>query len=157
MISISAQERFFQMVSAKLRKKLTFTDYWLGKPIPKDYGPNTEIEIKPTVESHLYFNRILRYNRGELDDIFKISVHRGIATDLYGLLDQINDEPIFQINIRKTIDRDYTAVLGIVTIDDVYNVELPSFGDRKFIDIPMRAKPESLFLTGTMLIRVMKN
>lgn len=152
-----AKQKFFDMVSAKLKAELNYKDYSLSEPRALEYGPNTEIDIKPLLESHLYFNRTMRYQRGILDGIFRITVNKNDSTDLYGLLDQINDEPIFQLNIRRTIDRDYKAIDGIITNDDVYNVDLPEFGHRKYIDILMRAKPESLFLTGAMLIRVMNN
>lgn len=156
-MNLIAKQRFFDMVSARLKAELVHTNYTLGTPRALEYGPNTEIDIKPLLESHLYFNRVMRYQRGILDGIFRITVNKNDSADLYGLLDQINDEPIFQLNIRRTIDRDYNAIDGIVSIDDVYNVELPAFGYRKYVDIPMRAKPESLFLTGAMLIRVMNN
>lgn len=148
---------FFKMISANIRQELNPDDFELGEPVPRPLGLNTEITIKPYNSSKLYFNKTMKYNRGDLAGPFMAVVEKGDATDLYGLLDKINEDPVFQINQRVRPDKDLKSVNGIITQEDVFNVELPSHAGRAYIEIPMRAKPQSLFLVGAMFIRILRN
>ena len=157
MVSPQGKIEFFKMISANIRKDLNPDDYELGEPEAMPTGLNTKIVIRPYHSSKLYTNRVLRYQRGDLAGPYMTIVQRGSATQLYHLLDQINADPIFQINQRANPNKDIVSVPGIITPDDVFNVELPSQGARPYLDIPMRAKPTSLFLIGALHVRILRN
>lgn len=157
MTSPQGKIEFFKMISANIRRELNPDDFELGEPEAMPTGLNTKISIRPYHSSHFYTNRSLRYQRADLAGPYMVIVQRGTATELYHLLDQINADPIFQINQRLGPDKDLVSVPGVITPDDVYNVELPSQGPRPYIDIPMRAKPTSLFLIGALHVRILRN
>lgn len=149
---------FFKMLSGSIRRELNPDDFELGPPIPRTVGPkNTDIAIRPLIDSHFYFARVMQYDRADLSGPYLATVTRNNAIDLYGLLDQINAEPIFEINQRSSPNRDIKSVAGMITQEDVFNVELPDHAGRPFIQIAMKAKPDSLFVTGALFVRILKD
>lgn len=157
MPSAQAKSEFFKMISANIRRELDPDDFELGVPVARPIGLNTEISIVPYHSSHWYTNRVMRYNRADLAGPYMVIVQRNAANTLYDLLDQINFDPIFQINQRPHPEKDLVSVAGVITQDDVYNVELPAQAGRAYITVPMVAKPESLFLLGSLHVRILKD
>ena len=100
MPSAQAKSEFFKMISANIRRELDPDDFELGTPVARPVGLNTEISIVPYHSSHWYTNRVMRYNRADLAGPYMVIVQRNAANTLYDLLDQINVDPIFQINQR---------------------------------------------------------
>ncbi len=148
---------FFKMLSAFTDTPVSAENYELG--IPVDYvSPtvNTSILIKPRVSSSEYFERQLGYNRASLDVYGRIGVYKNTATDLHGLISQINSEPLFLITIKEQSYSDYSSVSGQIYPDDVINVAIPDFGRNNYIDIPMVAAADSLFIKGSAIVRVFK-
>lgn len=158
MYSAYTKGEFFKMLSGTIRQELNPDDFELGVPVQRTTGPkNTDISIRPLLDSHFYFARVLQYDRADLSGPYMVSVARGSATDLHSLLDKINEEPLFEINQRPSPNRDLRSVPGVITEEDVFNVELPDQAGRPFIQIAMKAKPESLFVTGALFVRILKD
>lgn len=149
---------FFKMLSGLIRRELNPDDFELGTPVVRSTGPkNTDIEIRPVLDSHFYFHRVMQYDRADLSGPYLVTVQRNGATDLYSLLDQINEEPLFEVNQRPAPNRDLKSIAGVITQEDVFNVELPDHAGRPSIQIAMKAKPESLFVTGALFVRILKD
>lgn len=157
MASAYAKGEFFKMISANIRRELNPDDFEIGDPVPRPFGLNTEISIQPYVDSHWYTNRVMRYSRGDLAGPYMSIVQRNGAATMYDLLDQINVDPLFQINQRPHPDKDLVSVPGIITPDDVYDVELPVQAGRAYISVPLVVKPQSLFLVGALHVRILKD
>ena len=86
------------MLSAFTSAPLSPENYVLGSPVDQLIGTfNTSITLKPKITSNEYFDRTLGYNRAQLDVVSIIGVIKGGATDLYGLLGRINQEPILLV------------------------------------------------------------
>lgn len=148
---------FFRMLSAFSPTPLSHDNYMLGMPVEHQTpNTNTVISLQPKIRSHEYFDRVLAYTRAELEVISIISVTKGSATDLYGLLDQVNNEPLYEVIQRDGPHADFYTVPGSIQPEDVINVPIPAHGIKEYVDVPMFAVPEALFVKGSMVIRVYK-
>lgn len=148
---------FFRMVSAFLSEPIVPENYILGEPT--DFvspNVNTSIVIKPKISSSEYFDRHLGYNRADLNVLGRVGVYKRNAVDLHGLLEQINSEPLFQVTVKDYPYADYSTVVGQIYPDDVVNVDIPNFGKNAYIDIPMVARSNALFIKGSAIVRVIK-
>lgn len=148
---------FFRMLSAFTSTPLSPENYVLGLPVDQLIGTvNTSITLKPKIASNEYFDRTLGYNRAQLDVVSIIGVIKGGATDLYGLLGRINQEPIFEVVQKDGPFSDYYTVPGVIYEDDVFNAPIPAHGMTDYVDVPMFATPTALFIKGSLVVRVFK-
>lgn len=145
------------MLSAFVDEDISQNDYELGLPYDGDVKLNTKIMVRPLLSSSVYFNKPVAYNRLNLDDVKVLVVNRQSHKTIHDLLEQINSEPLFMITQKPDRRSGYVSVQGFITPEDIFNAELPKMGAKKYIEIPLRANPQSLFIKGSLVLRILNN
>jgi hypothetical protein len=49
------------------------------------------------------------------------------------------------------------TVDGYITKEDIINSEIPAMGAKKYIEIPLKATETSLFVKGSLVLRILNN
>lgn len=148
---------FFKMLSAFIDEDISQEDYELGLPYDGDVKLNTKIMVRPLLSSCVYFNKPVSYNRLNLNDIKILEVNKNNHKTVHELLEQINAEPLFTITQKPDRRSDYVTVDGYITEEDIVNSEIPAMGAKKYIEIPLKATETSLFVKGSLVLRILNN
>jgi hypothetical protein len=154
-LDFNPEVEFFKMLSAFVDEDISSSDYSLGIPYDGDVKLNTKIDVKPLLSSHTYFNKPVSYNRLDLTDVKVLVVSKGTNKTIHDLLDQINVEPLFIVTQKPDRRADYVSVDGFITSADVFNGDIPAMGAKKYIEIPLVAQPQSLFIKGRLILRIL--
>lgn len=135
------------------RKELDTTKLHFGPATPSTGIRNTTIEIRSIKGSGLYGRFLFRYNRMDLSNFEDITVNANTATDLVGLLPQLNLDPLFYYALEDDEGVAH-SVTGELFDEDIVNQTFTLDPVTHQAIVSLQAKVDSYLFIGETLIKV---